>query len=559
MPIPRWQTDTAKSIERFRAIADSLYFAIANTATRNQGVANMPISSPFSMAKRHTLARLSALSVAPWFPADTLIAATIHALPRQALVIGNGAYADAPLANPANDANAIGAELKRLGFSLELQVNAKREVMENAIRAFSASLAKNNAVGLFYFAGHGLQLDWRNYLVPTDARLDKVADVLRQTVDMGTLLTSLGKAGNPMNIVVLDACRDNPFDSDQRTGKGLSQMDAPIGTLLAYATAPGNVASDGSGKNGLYTEHLLKEMSTPEAKLEDVFKRVRLAVRRSSQGQQIPWESTSLEEDFYFIPPANLKRLSEEELERLFVKEKALWEKAKTANTPAALAGYLQQYPSGRFAELAQAILDQLLAKQGEKKIRIANSAMNPYTKGSASAGKFRIGDRFTFRVEDHLTKLEIRRYTQIVTAITDGEVIFNNGRFVTDRLGSARKNERGERWGDNQFYAAEYSVGKSWSTRFDHTYGSDGKTGKVYQEFRVVGREHITVPAGTFSAFRVEASGWAERGSTTLAGTYWIAPDETPLFVAYNQTNRNRWRLVNTDRIELVSFSPGQ
>ncbi len=122
-----------------------------------------------------------------------------------------------------------------------------------------------------------------------------------------------------------------------------------------------------------------------------------------------------------------------------------------------------------------------------------------------------------------------------------------------------ARANERGERWGDNQFYAAEYSVGKSWSTRFDRTYGSDGNTGKVYQEFRVVGRERITVPAGTFNAFRVETSGWAERGSTTLAGTYWIAPDETPLFVAYSQTNRNRWRLVNTDRIELVSFSPGQ
>ncbi|MBK8889535.1 MAG: caspase family protein [Dechloromonas sp.] len=154
-------------------------------------------------------------------------------------------------------------------------------------------MTRSRAVGLFYFAGHGLQLDWRNFLVPVDVRLDQADDVPRQTVDLGNLLNSLGRAGNAMNIVVLDACRDNPFGSEHKTGRGLSQMDAPISTLLAYATAPGNVASDGTGKNGLSTENFLKEMVAPEARIEDVFKRVRLAVRRSSQGQQIPWESTS--------------------------------------------------------------------------------------------------------------------------------------------------------------------------------------------------------------------------------------------------------------------------
>lgn len=518
----------------------------------------MPITSPSSLAKRQTLARLSALSIAPWIP-DTLAATTIHALPRHALVIGNSAYADAPLANPANDANSIGSELKRLGFSLELQLNAKREAMENAIRAFSTSLAKSKGVGLFYFAGHGLQIDWRNYLVPTDARLGIAIDVPSQTVEMGTLLASLGKVGNPMNIVILDACRDNPFGSELKTGKGLSQMDAPIGTLLAYATAPGNVASDGTGKNGLYTENLLKEMSTPETKVEDIFKRVRLAVRRTSLGQQIPWESTSLEDDFYFIPPAILKTRSEEELARLFSEEKSIWENAKATNTPAAMTGYLQQYPSGRFAELAQANLDKLLAKQGENRIQIVNSATNPYTKGTAAAGRFQVGDRFSLRVEDQLTKLEVRRYTRTVTEISDTEVIFNNGEYATDLLGSSRRSSRGDRWGDNQFYAAEYAVGKTWSSRFDRTYGATGKTSEVYREFHVVGREQITVPAGTFNAFRVETSGWVSPFGTRLEGTYWIAPDETPLAIAYSEMNRNRGSIISSDRIELVSFSRGQ
>ena len=118
--------------------------------------------------------------------------------------------------------------------------------------------------------------------------------------DLNVLLQGLTRANNPMNVVILDACRDSPFGRRVPVEqKGLSQFDAPPGSLLAYATSPGNVASDGEGANGLYTENLLRELKVPEAKIEDVFKRVRLNVRRRSNGQQIPWESTSLEEDFY--------------------------------------------------------------------------------------------------------------------------------------------------------------------------------------------------------------------------------------------------------------------
>lgn len=283
--------------------------------------------------RRLALKQISAISLAPLLPLGmgAVLASTIHALPRRALVVGNSRYAAAPLENPANDASAIAGALKQTGFKVDLLRDAGKASLEGAIRSFAASLGAQPAVGLFYFAGHGLQLSWRNFLVPVDAAPKKAEDVPRQAVDIAALLEGLAQAKNPMNIIILDACRDNPFDVELRTGKGLSQMDAPIGTLLAYATAPGNTASDGANANGLYTENLLREMRTPNAKIEDVFKRVRLAVRRASNGRQIPWESTSLEDDFYFVPPPELKKLSQEELDRQFAEELAAWQKVQAA------------------------------------------------------------------------------------------------------------------------------------------------------------------------------------------------------------------------------------
>ncbi len=310
------------------------------------------VAAAVSAERRRVLKQMSALSLSRLLPLGLGVSlgqaegSTIHALPRIALVIGNSRYGSAPLANPANDANAIAGALKQTGFAVNLQLDAKRGAMEEAIRSFAANLGKQPAVGLFYFAGHGLQLDWRNFLVPVDAALKSADDVPKQAVDITALLEGLTKAKNPMNIIILDACRDNPFESGVKTtGKGLSQMDAPIGTLLAYATAPGNTASDGSGANGLYTENLLREMRAPQAKIEDVFKRVRLNVRRASAGQQIPWESTSLEDDFYFVPPPELKKLSQEELDRQFAEELAVWEKAQAA------AAAVQLNPNARQGE----------------------------------------------------------------------------------------------------------------------------------------------------------------------------------------------------------------
>jgi uncharacterized caspase-like protein len=244
---------------------------------------------------------------------------------RVALIIGNSAYVGAPvLGNPANDARAMSEVLRSLGFSVVELRDGNRVQMAAAITRVRDSLKGKQGVGMLYYAGHGLQLDWHNYMVPVDARLNIAADVAVQTIDLSSVIDAFKVAGNRMNIVVLDACRDNPFASSTSSAKGLAQLDAPPGTFLAYATAPGNVAEDGDEKsgNGLYTQYLLQELKKPTAKIEDVFKRVRLNVRKQSQGRQIPWESTSLEDDFFFNDGVKFT-IKPEEIERMAAEVKA--------------------------------------------------------------------------------------------------------------------------------------------------------------------------------------------------------------------------------------------
>ena len=234
--------------------------------------------------------------------------------PRFALVIGNAGYTGAPLVNAANDAAAVAKVLERAGFNVELKLNANQRQMQDAITNLGRRLSREG-IGLFYYAGHGVQIHGRNYLLPVGAEIRREADVPTLGVDVQQLLDRMGSARNRMNVVILDACRDNPFGNDGKAGSGgLSQLDAPTGSLIAFATSPGSVARDGKGTNGLYTQHLLANIERPGTSIEEVFKRVRLGVRLDSSGRQIPWESTSLEEDFYFQPPAK-SALSPEELE----------------------------------------------------------------------------------------------------------------------------------------------------------------------------------------------------------------------------------------------------
>lgn len=504
----------------------------------------------------------------------------INKLPRYALVIGNSRYAASPLLNPGNDARGIAEHLKRSGFSVKLKLDSSRKEMQEAIQSFGAELAQHQGIGVFYFAGHGAQLAWRNYLIPVDAKINQLPDMQTQAVELNLLLDSLKKAGNPMNVVILDACRDNPFGATNLPQKGLSQVDAPPGTLLAYATSPGNVAADGAGKNGLYTENLLNEILTREAKIEDIFKRVRLQVRIKSQGLQIPWESTSLEEDFYFLPPTQVRKLTEEELERQFEEEFAIWERIKVAKEIAPLEDYLRRYPNGKFSELAQFRLDRIFVQQRPKApevivkqaapvtppLQVASAesrlvvpktdTVNPFSKGTAKAmGDFKVGDSYTYRVVDLLTKVEGETKVQTVTSVTDAEVIYNDGKAARDLLGNVIRGGNGLSVTGNQSYISEYSVGKKWTTQYRGT-RPNGAPDEWSIDFKVVGKETITVPAGTFEVFRVEGRGWMRNLSASYKTTYWIAPEQVRRVIAEEiEIYKLSGKYIRTDREELVSY----
>ena len=220
---------------------------------------------------------------------------------KSALVIGNGAYRDIPLRNPVNDAQAIAAALEKLGFRVTQKTNVTQPDMENAIREFGQALKKED-VALFYFSGHGIQVNGVNYLIPIGADIRSEDEVKYKAVDAGMVLDKLETAGNQLNIVILDACRNNPYKGARSMSRGLAVMSAPPGALLAYATAPGSTAADGEGENSPYTKHLLEMMNAPGLKIEEVFKKVRVAVMADTENQQVPWEASSLTGDFYFIP-----------------------------------------------------------------------------------------------------------------------------------------------------------------------------------------------------------------------------------------------------------------
>ncbi len=221
-----------------------------------------------------------------------------------ALVIGNSAYESAKLTNPVNDADSMTAALKALGFTVKTLKNGTRKTILEEVSNFSTALSQDkNTTGLFYYAGHGIQSKGHNYLIPVDADIKKEADIEVNCVDLNNIMAYLEEASNNMNMIILDACRNNPFGRSFRSsvGSGLATVARqPKGTFLAYATAPGTVAADGTGQNGLYTAELVKALKIPNLKIEDVFKRVRYNVSKQSNDTQIPWDNSSLVGDFYF-------------------------------------------------------------------------------------------------------------------------------------------------------------------------------------------------------------------------------------------------------------------
>jgi len=228
--------------------------------------------------------------------------ASTTGLPRRiALVVGNAKYKGSPLRNPSHDATDMADALKKLGFETTIKLDATFQEMEVAIDAFSRKL-RQGGVGLFYYAGHGVQIEGQNYLVPVDAPLQTAASVKYKSVPANGVLERMADAGNALNIIVLDACRENVLMRESRSvQRGLAIAQATQGSLIAYATAPGDVAQDGSERNGVYTKHLLKYITRRGITVEELFKRVRNRVAEETKGKQIPWENSSLFGDFYFV------------------------------------------------------------------------------------------------------------------------------------------------------------------------------------------------------------------------------------------------------------------
>jgi formylglycine-generating enzyme required for sulfatase activity len=222
---------------------------------------------------------------------------------RLALVIGNSSYSSGPLKNPVNDASDIAVSLQKLGFTVILRKNVNLKDMEASIQDFGNRL-KRGGVGLFYFAGHGLQVNGVNYLVPVGARINKESDIKYETMDTGRILDEMANAANGFNIVILDACRDNPFSRQFRSlSRGLAIVgSAPRGSYISYSTSPGQVALDGEGRNSPFASAFIKYMKEPGWTIEEVFKNVRHRLSRETDGKQVPWELSSLEGDFFFVP-----------------------------------------------------------------------------------------------------------------------------------------------------------------------------------------------------------------------------------------------------------------
>jgi uncharacterized caspase-like protein len=307
--------------------------------------------------------------------AGVLAGEPAHAEKRVALVIGNSAYETiSPLTNPKNDAALMARTLKSVGFEVLTATDVDVRAMGRAVRDFGKALraAGKDAVGLFYYAGHGIQASGANYLLPVGAQIEDEADLRIDAFSAADVLAQMESAGNALNLVILDACRNNPFAGKVRSGgRGLARIEAASGSMIAFAAGPGQLANDGSGENSPYTAALVAAIAEPGLTVEQVFKKVRVKVESVTGGAQTPWEESSLRGEFYFSklepkpapapPPAPVVTAPQVDKDALF------WTSVKDSTSPAMLQTYVDQYPDGTFSGLARVMIERLKAEESER------------------------------------------------------------------------------------------------------------------------------------------------------------------------------------------------
>jgi len=325
-----------------------------------------------------------------------------------ALLIGNSDYSIGALDNPANDANDLANVLRAIGFETIVRLNGDAETMKAAIRDFGAKLQANDGIGFFFFAGHGVQVNGENYLLPVGYPFRSEADIEKAAVPANLVLRYMEDSKNRVNVMVLDACRNNPFIKTRSLKtRGLAPMDAPSGSLVAFSTAPGTEASDGAGRNGLYTKHLMANIKVPGITVEQVFKRTREGVESESQREfgrkQSPREESSLKgSDMYFVAAPSAPSGT-----NLADIEVAYWSSISNSTNPADFESYLNLYPKGNFADIArnrlQAVKSGKLAQSTETRAageegRSTVTTKSPMTAKSGGAA----GTGSTFRFSDN-------------------------------------------------------------------------------------------------------------------------------------------------------------
>lgn len=302
---------------------------------------------------------------------------------RVALVIGNSSYKSSPLKNPVNDARDMANSLRGYGFTVIERTNLTTRQVGSTLREFRSKLTAGSVAVVFY-AGHGLQIKGENYLPTVDAEINGEEDVPMQSLSTKQVMDVLGEAKTRMNLVFLDACRDNPYARSFRSGsRGIAKENAPSGTLISFATRPGSVAGDGDGRNGLYTSVLLEQIKQSNQPIEQVLKRVVSGVKVASKGMQEPWMEGSIEGDFCFVQCGSSIDDKKSMTDTLRV-ELAFWESIRDSNNRNDFIEYLKQFPDGKFSGIARNRLGSMLSS-----VPLTVSNQSPTTSQSYGQSKF--------------------------------------------------------------------------------------------------------------------------------------------------------------------------
>jgi uncharacterized caspase-like protein len=451
---------------------------------------------------------------------------------RVALVIGNSAYQKSPLKNPVNDASDIAAKLRTLGFDVVERNNLKTSQIGRTLREFRSKLS-NGGVALFFYAGHGLQIKGENYLPAVDADIEGEEDVPNQSIAVRQVLELMEDAKTRLNLAFLDACRNNPYSRSFRSaGEGLAKVSAPSGTLISFATRPGSVAADGSGRNGLYTTHLLHAIETPNLQVELMLKRVTSGVKGASRGMQEPWMEGSIEGEFYFstaaVQPVTVAVESappqQEAIDRA-VQEAVRHSNEQAARERAELQSSMQKMIEHALARQNAAIEAQAVKREnlqvssspatsGAPSPAIVVASLGPSTTLAATrplafaSGKGpQVGDEWEYLARDELFGKNKKLLWRVKAADPSAgvmEELWVGGKLVQDWVFDGKPNMVGAPISSNTVFGPHWD-GSNFSTL--KVLGAGDCTGMLACEVNVkaAGNERILVPAGSFDVVRLD------------------------------------------------------